>query len=261
MDREVSIVLSVERRDYRKVAQKWYGLTDEQMEGMDVHHNPARHEGGRNIPEHLYVYHNALHSAVHDNNFISWARKGAAAAHEAKDHRGKSLTALRSHQKKDEEGRSLLAVQNGRKASQTLHAAKDERGRSLHGVRSAQRLNAEKDSLGRSVQGVKNAERLHREKDEQGRSLAGVSAGLRLHAKKNDSGKSDLAVKGGRNAAKKLHAEKDELGRSVVAMRVNNQRWRDPDHPELGERSAGTLVQMQKAREYPHNKENRVRVV
>jgi hypothetical protein len=79
MKKEVSIVLSVERRDYRKLAQKWYGLTDEQMIDMDVHHNPARHDGGRDIPEHLYVYHNTLHSAVHDDEFVLWAREGAAA--------------------------------------------------------------------------------------------------------------------------------------------------------------------------------------
>ncbi len=42
--------------------------------------------------------------------------------------------------------------------------------------------------------------------------------------------------------------------------KVNTQRWVDPDHPELGEHSAGTLTQMQKRRGLPHGKENRVRV-
>ena len=76
MDKEVSIVLSVERENYRKLAQDWYGLTDAQMEEMDVHHNPARHQGGRNIPEHLFVYHNTLHTAVHGDEFTKWARQG-----------------------------------------------------------------------------------------------------------------------------------------------------------------------------------------
>ncbi len=75
MDKEVSIVLSAERDDYRKVAQKWYGLTNEQMKGMDVHHNPPRCKGGRNIPEHLYVYHNTLHSAVHESDLVLWSRE------------------------------------------------------------------------------------------------------------------------------------------------------------------------------------------
>jgi hypothetical protein len=39
-----------------------------------------------------------------------------------------------------------------------------------------------------------------------------------------------------------------------------SQKWKDPDHPELGEHSAPTLAQMQKRRGYPHGKENRVRV-
>ena len=77
MDKEVSIVLSTENKNYRKLAQRHYGLTDEQMKGMDVHHNPARHEGGRDIPEHLFVYHETLHAAVHGSDFILWARKAS----------------------------------------------------------------------------------------------------------------------------------------------------------------------------------------
>jgi hypothetical protein len=76
MDKDVSIVLSGESKNHRKLAQEWYGLTDEQMKDCDVHHNPARHKGGRNIPEHLFVYHYTLHNAVHGDDFTKWARKG-----------------------------------------------------------------------------------------------------------------------------------------------------------------------------------------
>ena len=55
MDKEVSIVLSKENTDYRGVAQRNWGLSDEQMSGKHVHHEPPRALGGRNIPEHLYV--------------------------------------------------------------------------------------------------------------------------------------------------------------------------------------------------------------
>jgi hypothetical protein len=79
MEREVSIVLVREAKNYRKLAQQWYNLTDEQMEGCDVHHNPPRHQGGRNIPEHLFVYHHTLHSEVHGDDFTKWARKGGRA--------------------------------------------------------------------------------------------------------------------------------------------------------------------------------------
>jgi hypothetical protein len=79
MKKEVSIVLAREVKNYRKLAQQWYNLTDDQMVGTHVHHNPPRHQGGRNVPEHLYVYHNTLHSAVHDDEFILWAREGGRA--------------------------------------------------------------------------------------------------------------------------------------------------------------------------------------
>jgi hypothetical protein len=55
MDKEVSIVLSKENTDYRKIAQINWGLSDEQMSGKHVHHEPPKALGGRNIPEHLYV--------------------------------------------------------------------------------------------------------------------------------------------------------------------------------------------------------------
>jgi hypothetical protein len=47
---------------------------------------------------------------------------------------------------------------------------------------------------------------------------------------------------------------------SEAAKKVNAQKWADPVHPELGLRSAATLVQMQSRRGLPHGKENRVRV-
>ncbi len=58
----MSIVRSAEIRNYRRVAQLHWGLTDEQMLGMHVHHHPPVSEGGRNIPEHLYVCSSSIHS-------------------------------------------------------------------------------------------------------------------------------------------------------------------------------------------------------
>ena len=58
----MSLVLSRERRDYRKVAQENLGLTDVQMQGMHVHHHPPVSEGGRNVPEHLYVCSPSMHA-------------------------------------------------------------------------------------------------------------------------------------------------------------------------------------------------------
>lgn len=232
MDREVSIVLSPEKRNYRKVAQDWYGLTDEQMVDMDVHHNPARHEGGRNIPEHLYVYHNTLHSAVHEDEFVLWARKGSKKGNEV------------LHSRKDELGRSLVAL----KMNATLHREKDELGRSVWAVKAAEKLNAEKDEYGRSVVGVKAAERLHADKDSKGRSLRVVRLCEKLHEEKDSNGKSKHAVEMGKKGGRK------------GGVAVSSAKWIDPDHPELGVQNAGNLVQMQRSRGYPDGKENRVRV-
>jgi len=71
------IVLSTDKYNYRKVAQQHYKLTDEQMKDIDIHHNPPRCEGGRNIPEHLYIYHATTHKAIHDKQALDWARKSS----------------------------------------------------------------------------------------------------------------------------------------------------------------------------------------
>lgn len=72
-----NIVYSPNRSNYRKVAQYHYNLTDEQMLGVDIHHNPPRCEGGRNIPEHLFIYHPITHKSVHDKQAIDWATKSS----------------------------------------------------------------------------------------------------------------------------------------------------------------------------------------
>jgi hypothetical protein len=45
----------------RNIARKNWGLTKEQMCGMHVHHFPPRCEGGKDIPEHLYVCSPEMH--------------------------------------------------------------------------------------------------------------------------------------------------------------------------------------------------------
>jgi len=76
-----NLVLSPTHSNYRKAAQEYYHLTDEQMIGIDVHHNPSVCEGGRNIPEHLYIYHPTFHKAVHNKQARNWAAKSAGNKH------------------------------------------------------------------------------------------------------------------------------------------------------------------------------------
>ena len=86
-------------------------------------------------------------------------------------------------------------------------------------------IHAEKDDLGRSLLGVKNAERMnemiHKEKDDLGRSAHAVKTLGKVHDKKDDLGRSVQGVKG----AAAIHKEKDDLGRSVTAMKTMSQVW------------------------------------
>jgi len=52
----------------RNIARKNWGLSWEQMVGMDVHHFPPRCEGGKDIPEHLYVCSRYVHKKMWHND-------------------------------------------------------------------------------------------------------------------------------------------------------------------------------------------------
>ena len=76
--KERALVISRETSQYRRVAQLHWGLTDEQMVGMHVHHEPPRSLGGRNIPEHLYVCSPEMHQEGwhHGASFPKLASEG-----------------------------------------------------------------------------------------------------------------------------------------------------------------------------------------
>ena len=142
MEKEVSIVLSVERRNHRKLAQEWYGLTDEQMKDCDVHHNPPRHQGGRNIPEHLFVYHNTLHSAVHGGEFILWAREG-----------GKKGAAAQPREARVKNGTNNSRALN---AHPNTHLNRVETGRKT-GSRNAERMNSHPNTTKSKIENGKRS--------------------------------------------------------------------------------------------------------
>jgi hypothetical protein len=83
MDKNVSLTYFPPAKDYRKVAQLAWGLTDEQMKGKHVHHQPPRSEGGRNVPEHLYVCSPSMHAHGWHNGeyFIEQATSGGEFGH------------------------------------------------------------------------------------------------------------------------------------------------------------------------------------
>ena len=90
MKKDLSIVL-VDKRHYRKIAQDNWGLTDEQMKGMHVHHRVPRSKSGTNDASNLYICAPWFHKHVwHDGKeWIDWANKGGQASVES--HRQKRL--------------------------------------------------------------------------------------------------------------------------------------------------------------------------
>ena len=74
-------IVRVDKRHYRKIAQENWGLTDEQMVGMHVHHRTPRSQGGTNDASNLYVCSPYFHGQVwHDGNYFAQhcARGGLA---------------------------------------------------------------------------------------------------------------------------------------------------------------------------------------
>ena len=74
-----SAIVKVDTRHYRKIAQENWGLTNEQMKGMDVHHRLPQSLGGTNDPSNLYVcspsYHaHAWHSGGTLKNCEPWIK-------------------------------------------------------------------------------------------------------------------------------------------------------------------------------------------
>lgn len=59
----MNLVLA-DKRPYRKIAQDNWGLTDEQMKGMHVHHRLPTSKGGTNDPSNLYVCSPWFHAHV-----------------------------------------------------------------------------------------------------------------------------------------------------------------------------------------------------
>jgi hypothetical protein len=69
-------IVWVDPRPYRKIAQENWGLSDEQMKGMHVHHRIPVSEGGTNDPSNLYVCSPSFHAWVwHGCSFVEMARE------------------------------------------------------------------------------------------------------------------------------------------------------------------------------------------
>lgn len=181
--------------------------------------------------------------------------------HSKRDETGKSILGIRNsermHAEKDEQGKSV----NARKGASVVHAQKDENGKSINAKKSSAAAHVRKDARGMSVTASKAGKAAHAQKDENGKSLLGLRRAEDLHREKNTEGKSVSAIKGSTVA----HSKKDENGKSLLgienAKRANNQKYEDPDHPELGKHHFVTLKRLQRAQGLPDGKENRRKVM
>ena len=129
-----------------------------------------------------------------------------------------------------------------------------------NGTRMAETLHAEKDEMGRSVAGVEAGRRMstitHAEKDEFGRSLHALKAFKGVHDKKDETGRSLLGLR----CAEKAHCNKDEMGRSILGVKlaeeINGQRWKCTETGHVS--TPGGLSRYQSARDIDTKKRIRV---
>ena len=243
MDKNVSIVLSKTTKNYRKIAQENWGLSDEQMVNMDVHHFPPVSEGGRNIPEHLYVCSSYVHTYWwhNEDQFVLWARRGAKKAHELKNEEGKSVLAIKAGltntQEKLPDGRSKNAVNAGLVASYILKndPVKRERQKTASS-KASKKLHQEKDENGKSKIATKIGSIPHQEKTEDGRSKHAIKIAKASHQKKDKFGRSLKVM----DMNKKVHNEKDELGRSLHTVKYLLQ-YNEPRKKKILDRKSTRL--------------------
>jgi hypothetical protein len=137
-----------------------------------------------------------------------------------------------------------VSRRNGEKLKEEMHRDKDEEGKSKHAIKMGQVGGKKQPFSVKHANGVKA-------RDEK----LGMFA---LTKEERQEISREVGIRQ-RDEKKGIHLqtleEKHQMG--VTSM---NLRYIDPDHPELGERAAPILVNMQRARGYPSGPKNRVRV-
>jgi hypothetical protein len=77
----MSALVLLPKGSHREIAQKNWGLTNEQMKGMHVHHRIPRSKGGTDAPENLYVCSPWFHQEVwHQGRYKQIVGANSAAA-------------------------------------------------------------------------------------------------------------------------------------------------------------------------------------
>jgi hypothetical protein len=214
-------IVTVDKRPYRKIAQENWGLTDEQMKGMHVHHRIPVSNGGTNDPSNLYVCSPSFHQNVWHNgeSWIKWAtaggKKGGPLGGRTCKERGVGIFAEGSH--------SAAGKIGGPRGAETQKRQRT----GLFGLSSGQRSENTKKQW----------------EDPEYRELM-----------------KEVAIKSGRNLfVNKLGAHAEEnLGKG--AKTTNSTLWVDPDHPELGAHHFRRLGKFQREAGLPDGKSHRVKL-
>ena len=137
-----------------------------------------------------------------------------------------------------------ISRKNGARLKEEMHREKDGEGKSLHAIKMGKVGGKRQPRSVKQANGAKARDK-----------KLGMFA-LTQEERREISRKVGIRQ---RDQGKGIHLqtveEKHELGKKSMAL-----RYIDPDHPELGERAAPILANMQRARGYPFGPENRVRV-
>lgn len=105
-------------------------------------------------------------------------------------------------------------------ASRVSHVTKDERGKSLAGVRGGRSVHALRDENGKSITAVANGRASHTIKDENGKSIRAVRLGTALRDRGLGIHVPGVASRGGKIGGKKTYQRKDENGKSAHSTMI-----------------------------------------
>ena len=73
-----------------------------------------------------------------------------------------------------------MGLENAKRLNAIIHSQKDDRGKSLHGVKHGERLHAHRDEQGRSLHTLKR----HEKKNQDGKSLCGLNLAEKVNSQK-----------------------------------------------------------------------------
>lgn len=224
--KENGSIVKVDRRPYRDIAQDNWGLTDEQMRGMHVHHRIPVSKGGTNDPSNLFVCSPSFHAWVWHGGMFALIRNASDVAR-------------------------LGGLAGGRKGGLTskerghgfFAPGQQSKGGKIGGPRGVKTQRERKMGLF-ALTHEDRAQNTRRQWRENQNFQAKMSEwGETLGRRMVEEAKGAFAP--------------ENLGKG--AKTTNSTLWIDPLHPELGAHHFNKLSRLQRERGMPCGKANRVK--